>query len=62
MGFGLNLGRFIVDGVVQYIRTEVDRQIGGESENLNHTYGGYPVSVDAKGELWGYGLTVSYNF
>ena len=62
LGFGLNLGRFIVDGVVQYIRTEVDRQVGGESENLNHTYGGYPVSVDAKGELWGYGLTVSYNF
>lgn len=62
LGFGLNLGRFIVDGVVQYIRTEVDRQIGGESENLNHTYGGYPVSLDAKGELWGYGLTVSYNF
>ena len=62
IGFGLNLGRFTVDGAVQYIRTEVERQIGGESKNLNHTYGDYPVYVDAEGELWGYGLTVSYTF
>ncbi|BBO85122.1 OmpP1/FadL family transporter [Desulfosarcina ovata] len=61
IGFGLNLGRVTVDGVVQYIRTEVNRQIGGESDSLNHTYYG-STSLDAEGELWGYGLTVNYAF
>ncbi|GAB6905139.1 Long-chain fatty acid transport protein [Desulfosarcina cetonica] len=61
IGFGLNLGRVTVDGVVQYIRTEVNRQIGGESDSLNYTYHG-ATSLDAEGHLWGYGLTVSYAF
>ncbi len=62
LGFGLDLGDFTIDGVFQYIRTEADRQIGGESVNLNHTYGDVPVSLSAKGELWGAGLTLSYHF
>ncbi|WP_157067489.1 hypothetical protein [Desulfosarcina cetonica] len=46
---------------MQYIRTEVNRQIGGESDSLNYTYHG-ATSLDAEGHLWGYGLTVSYAF
>ena len=62
LGFGLDLGDFTIDGVLQYIRTESDRQIGGESANLDHTYGDTPVSLSAKGQLWGAGLTLSYHF
>ena len=61
-GFGLNLGEsWVVDGVVQYTLTEMDRHIGGESVNLNHSYNG-DVSTSAEGEIWGYGLTVTYIF
>jgi long-chain fatty acid transport protein len=52
----------VVDGVFQYTTTEQDRLIGGESENLNHAYGGNDLNLDAEGEIFGYGLTVSYKF
>jgi long-chain fatty acid transport protein len=63
LGFGLDLNEnWVVDGVFQYTTTEQDRSIGGESENLNHAYGGNDVNLDAEGEIFGYGLTVSYKF
>lgn len=63
LGFGLDLNEdWVVDGVFQYTTTEQDRTIGGESENLNHSYGGNDVNLDAEGEIFGYGLTVTYKF
>ncbi len=62
LGAGLNLGKWQIDGVVQYTTTEQDRIIGGESVNLNNTYDNARVSVKAEGELWEYGITVTYNF
>jgi len=64
LGFGVNLGEsWIIDGVVQYTITEKDREIGGESSNLNHSFSDQAsVSTDAEGEIWGYGLTVTYMF
>ena len=60
-GFALT-DSWTLDTVVQYTDVEQDRDIGGESENLNHSYAGNDVSVSADGDIWGYGLTVSYTF
>lgn len=63
IGAGINLGNWQIDGVVQYTMTEKDTVIGGESENLNHSYGhNAQVKTKAQGELWGFGLTVTYRF
>ncbi len=66
MGFGLNLTKhWTVDGLVQYIKSAQDREINGESTNLNHSYnlGQSPtVDMQASGSILSYGLTVSYAF
>lgn len=46
----------------QYTTVEQNRIIGGESDNLNQSYLGNPVSLKADGEVFGYGLTVGYLF
>lgn len=62
IGAGLHWGKWQIDGTLQYTITEKDRVIGGESVNLNNSYDGDKVSLKAGGELWGYGLTITYNF
>ncbi len=62
LGAGLKFGKWQIDGVFQYTITEKDRVIGGESEPLNETYDGARVSLKAGGQLYGYGLTINYNF
>ncbi len=71
IGFGLNVTKhWTIDGVVQYVRSAQDRKITGESKNLNHSYNlstlginnDPKVDMKASGSIWGYGLTVSYNF
>lgn len=63
LGAGINLGNWVIDGVLQYTITEKDTVIGGESVNLNESYGeDAKVKTKAQGQLWGFGLTVTYNF
>ncbi len=52
IGAGLNFGKWQIDGTLQYTITEKDRVIGGESVNLNNTYGDdAKVSLKGSGEL-----------
>jgi long-chain fatty acid transport protein len=66
VGLGANFGNWTVDGSFQYVRTEMDRSIGGESGNLNHSYSSpddhATVSAVAEGKIYGYSMTVSYKF
>lgn len=66
VGLGVNLGQWTIDGSIQYTRTEMDRMIGGGSENLNHSYGSEEehvnVVADAEGQIYGYSMTVTYKF
>jgi long-chain fatty acid transport protein len=66
LGCGMNFGNFSVDSVFQYVDIEQARDIGGESENINHSYDGTgthkEVSFSADGYLWGLGLTLNYKF
>ena len=65
-GFGLDLGKISIDGVVQYTISDGKREISGESSNLNNSYvggGGSPkVSLSADGHIWGGGMTINYKF
>ena len=64
-GFELN-ENWTVDTVLQYTTVEHDRIVGGESENLNHSYhtdtNTAKVSTKADATLWGYGTTLNYRF
>ncbi|MBF0225831.1 MAG: outer membrane protein transport protein [Desulfobacterales bacterium] len=65
LGAGFNFGKFSIDAVVQYADVEHSRIIGGESENVNHSYDvtelyGREVSLKADGNVWGVGLTFNY--
>jgi len=63
VGLGVNLGSWTIDGSFQYIRTEMDREVGGESTNLNHSYGeDASVYATAEGKIYGYSMTASYKF
>lgn len=74
LGAGFDITQnWTLDTVLQYTVVEQDRMIGGESENLNDSYNyDYSsikgpsnegdVSTKADGEIWGYGMTVSYTF
>ncbi len=63
VGVGLNLKKWTIDTVLQYTVTEKDREIGGESEALNHAFRpNSQVSLRAEGEIWGAGITISYHF
>lgn len=66
LGCGMNFGNFSIDSVFQYVDIEKARDIGGESENINHSYDGTgthkEVSFSADGYLWGLGLTLNYKF
>jgi long-chain fatty acid transport protein len=66
VGLGVNHGRWTVDGSFQYTVTEMDRSVGGESTNLNKSYGeesdNIAVSAAAEGKIYGYSMTVSYDF
>ncbi|OQY13014.1 MAG: hypothetical protein B6I31_02120 [Desulfobacteraceae bacterium 4572_19] len=67
IGFGLNfLEHWTLDTVLQYTYTIRDRNIGGESEVLNHVYA-YPgyhgeAEATASGSIWIGGFTVSCTF
>ena len=70
LGAGFDITQnWTVDTVLQYTLIE-ERSISGESENLNDSYNYEAgplsnegeVSLKADGEIWGYGLTVSYTF
>jgi len=71
LGAGFDItDNWTVDTVVQYTVVEQDRIIGGESVELNDSYDSNVegvendanVSTKADGDIWGYGLTVSYKF
>ncbi len=62
LGAGLNLKNWTIDTAVQYTISEKDRYIGGESETLNASYAGSKTSLNAGGCIWGYSLTVGYQF
>ena len=62
IGMGLDLNRWTVDTVLQYTMVEQERIIGGESVNLNNSFGGNSVALKADGAIWGFGATVSYAF
>ncbi|MDY0361714.1 MAG: outer membrane protein transport protein [Desulforegulaceae bacterium] len=63
VGLGVNLGSWTIDGSFQYIKTEMDREVGGESVNLNHSYGeDSTVYATAEGKIYGYSMTASYKF
>ncbi|PIE69959.1 MAG: long-chain fatty acid transporter [Deltaproteobacteria bacterium] len=71
LGVGVNLGKFVIDGILEYALSEGKREIGGETDNMNHSYNPYEplgldndarVSLSAEGYLWACGLTVSYQF
>jgi long-chain fatty acid transport protein len=65
-GFGLDLGKISIDGVVQYTITDGMRGINGESENLKTSYnggGGSPkVSYTIDSHVWNGGITINYKF
>ena len=63
----LNLNQLNLDLVFQYGKSEYKRFIGGESQNLNHSYDlthfyHRHVSLSASGEVWGLGCNVNYAF
>lgn len=62
LGMGLDFGKFSVDSVFQYSLVEHDREIGGESSNLNNSYNGDSVSLSGDGHILGYGITLNYRF
>ncbi len=66
IGLGVNYKNWVFDGSLQYVRSEMDRIAGGESHNLNHSYGGEPshiaVKANAAGKIFGYALTATYKF
>lgn len=67
LGCGIKLSdHWNIDAAFQYVDIEKARYIGGESENLNHSYeatGAHrEVSLSADGWLWGAGMTVNYVF
>jgi long-chain fatty acid transport protein len=63
VGLGVNLGDWTIDGAFQYVVTELDRAVGGESTNLNHSYGeNATVHAEAEGKVYGYSMTATYRF
>lgn len=71
-GAGFNISeKFSIDTIFEYAYSENTRSIGGESDNLNHSYNPYAgtaldndakVSFNADGHLFGFGLTCNYTF
>jgi long-chain fatty acid transport protein len=62
IGAGFNFNPISIDTVIQYTDIEKDREIGGESENFNHSYSDHDVHAKAGGDLFGAGMTFSYRF
>jgi long-chain fatty acid transport protein len=63
LGAGFNFAtNMSIDAVVQYTDIEKDREVGGESDNLNHSYSDYNVHASAGGNLYGAGMTFTYRF
>lgn len=61
-GLGINIKKWTIDTVIQYTIVEQERTIGGESSDLNNSFGGNKVSTKATGHLWGYGITLTRYF
>lgn len=68
-GAGFEFGNYTLDSVFSYSKTDGKRYIDGNSDSLNHSYNnplapGNPalVSFNAEGEVWSYGMTLSYHF
>ena len=62
IGAGFNFNPISIDTVFQYTDIEKDREIGGESENFDHSYSGHNVHTLAGGHLLGAGMTLTYRF
>jgi long-chain fatty acid transport protein len=70
LGGGINFTDSLsLDLVVQYSVAFNKRKISGESENLNDAYyapdgteGAANVDMEADGDIWGYGATLTYRF
>jgi len=68
LGSGVHLGNWTIDSVIQYFTAESDREIGGESSNLNESFQDLNpattelASIKADGFMWAAGMTVSYKF
>lgn len=77
LGFGWAINEhWTLDGVIQHVRSPSVRNINGNSDELNHVYGGLvsagsggaipadtvSVSMGNEGILWGYGINLSYSF
>jgi long-chain fatty acid transport protein len=68
-GAGFNVGNYTIDSVLSYSKTDGKRRISGESDSLNSSYDN-PLdpaspalaSFNAEGEVWSYGMTLSYHF
>ncbi|MCP4117868.1 MAG: long-chain fatty acid transporter [Desulfobacteraceae bacterium] len=68
-GAGFEFGNYTLDSVFSYSKTDGKRHIDGESESLNHSNAN-PMdptspalaSFNAEGEVWSYGMTLSYHF
>lgn len=62
IGAGFNFDKLTVDTVLQFTHIEKNREIGGESDNLNHSYSDQNVHASASGHLFGAGMTFTYPF
>ncbi|BCS97847.1 hypothetical protein DSLASN_34790 [Desulfoluna limicola] len=62
LGAGFNFGRYTIDTVLQYTDIEQARHLGGESDNLNHSFQDNVVSASADGYILGAGVTLTARF
>lgn len=62
LGAGFNFGRYTIDTVLQYTDIEQARHLGGESDNLNHSFQNNVVSASADGYILGAGVTLTARF
>jgi len=62
LGAGFTFGDFTLDIAASYADIPSKRTINGESEALNPSYGGAPVSLVADGTVLNVGTTLSYRF
>ena len=62
LGTGITFGAFTIDIAASYANITGKRVITGESDALNLSYGGAPVSLVADGRIINVGVTTTYTF
>ncbi|BCS97237.1 OmpP1/FadL/TodX family outer membrane transporter [Desulfoluna limicola] len=62
LGAGFTFGAFTIDIAASYANIPGQRHIDGESDALNGSYGGAPVSLVADGTVLNIGSTITYMF